>query len=471
MHSVGIVDLVTYFPRNCGSLDALEVTVGLGQRRMSFVTDREDVTSLALTVLDRLVRKAGIGYGAIGRLEVGTETLLDRSKSVKSSLMQLFASCGNLEVEGLDNTNGCYGGTQAIFNSLNWIDSPDWCGKYAVVVCSDIAVYKPGSPARATGGAGSVAILLGRGDQVCIEIERGLKSTLMQHTYDFFKPDGNTEYPTVHGADTMECYIRGLESTYAKWKERCAASVPSTTNISSVSNGVSSSGESDNTKECSPVPVSLDNGVDYVLFHTPFNKMIRKALGRMHWHDIKYSGATARDKSLYDYCGVGDDPHFSNRQVTKTFEKFTRDMYEDMVAPGAWLAVETGNIYTGSLYANLYALMAAGNNNSNSNMEGKRILAYSYGSGMAASTFSMRVVSTRNFGTSSTREEIMAKMDERVPVDSGVFEKWMRIGQVNWNRFGYVPTGSIDEMDDLTFYLKEVLSDGRRVHGRKMDDK
>ena len=56
---------------------------------MGFCTDREDVNSLCLTVLDRLVKKSGISYSEIGRLEVGTETLIDKSKSVKSVLMQV----------------------------------------------------------------------------------------------------------------------------------------------------------------------------------------------------------------------------------------------------------------------------------------------------------------------------------------------------------------------------------------------
>jgi len=58
---------------------------------MGFCTDREDVNSLCLTVLDRLVKRNGLGYQDIGRLEVGTETLLDKSKSVKSVLMQVGA--------------------------------------------------------------------------------------------------------------------------------------------------------------------------------------------------------------------------------------------------------------------------------------------------------------------------------------------------------------------------------------------
>jgi hydroxymethylglutaryl-CoA synthase len=95
-------------------------TVGLGQTRMGFCSDREDINSLCLTTLDRLVSKHGLSYSQIGRLEVGTETLIDKSKSVKSVLMKLFEESGNSDVEGVDSTNACYGGTAALFNCLAW---------------------------------------------------------------------------------------------------------------------------------------------------------------------------------------------------------------------------------------------------------------------------------------------------------------------------------------------------------------
>jgi hydroxymethylglutaryl-CoA synthase len=69
-------------------------------------------------------------YSSIGRLEVGTETILDKSKSVKTVLMQLFEESGNYDVEGIDTTNACYGGTAALFNALAWIESSSWDGKY-----------------------------------------------------------------------------------------------------------------------------------------------------------------------------------------------------------------------------------------------------------------------------------------------------------------------------------------------------
>ena len=104
--------------------------------------------SIALTTLSSLFRKYSIDPNSIGRLEVGTETLLDKSKSVKSVLMQLFEKSGNLNVEGVDTVNACYGGTNAVFNAINWIESSAWDGRNAVVVAGDIALYKKGNADR-----------------------------------------------------------------------------------------------------------------------------------------------------------------------------------------------------------------------------------------------------------------------------------------------------------------------------------
>jgi len=108
------------------------------------------------------------GYEQIGRLEVGTETIIDKSKSVKTVLMQLFEPSGNTDVEGVDTTNACYGGTSALLNAIAWVQSPFWDGRLALVVCGDIAVYPVGS-ARPTGGAGAVAMLIGPDAPIVID--------------------------------------------------------------------------------------------------------------------------------------------------------------------------------------------------------------------------------------------------------------------------------------------------------------
>ena len=61
-------------------------------------------------------------------MEVGTETIIDKSKSVKTALMSVLSECGNHDVEGVDTTNACYGGTAALLNAVNWIESSAWDG-------------------------------------------------------------------------------------------------------------------------------------------------------------------------------------------------------------------------------------------------------------------------------------------------------------------------------------------------------
>ena len=104
-------------------------TIGLGQSKMAFVTDCEDVVSIALTSVSNLMRKNNIDPMSIGRLEVGTETLIDKAKSMKTCLMPLFKP--NTDIEGLSTTNACYGGTNALFSTLDWINSSSWDGKHS----------------------------------------------------------------------------------------------------------------------------------------------------------------------------------------------------------------------------------------------------------------------------------------------------------------------------------------------------
>jgi hydroxymethylglutaryl-CoA synthase len=89
---------------------------------------------------------------------VGSETIIDKSKSIKSVLMSVIR---NKDVEGVMSVNACYGGTAALFNSIAYLQSDQGVNKYAIVIAADIAMYPPG-PARPTGGVGAVAILLKR---------------------------------------------------------------------------------------------------------------------------------------------------------------------------------------------------------------------------------------------------------------------------------------------------------------------
>lgn len=152
---------------------------------MAVATDREDVASISLTSLKNLMEKNDVHPNMIGRLEVGTETLIDKAKSLKTVLMSFFKDSGNHDVEGVTSINACYGSTNAIFNTLNWIESSSWDGRLGIVISSDVAVY-PKGPARATGGVGSIAILIGPDAPIVFD---PVRATFIDNQFDFYKPN------------------------------------------------------------------------------------------------------------------------------------------------------------------------------------------------------------------------------------------------------------------------------------------
>lgn len=58
-------------------------------------------------------------------------------------------------------------------------------GRYGIVISADIAVYSKG-PARPTGGAGAIAILVGPNAPIVFD---NVRATYMENAYDFYKPD------------------------------------------------------------------------------------------------------------------------------------------------------------------------------------------------------------------------------------------------------------------------------------------
>lgn len=295
---------------------------------MAFVDDREDINSICLTVVQSLVEKYGVSYADIGRLEVGTETIIDKSKSVKSVLMQLLAASGNSNVEGVDTTNACYGGTNALFNAINWLESPYWDGRYAIVVAADIAVYKNGA-ARPTGGAGAVAMLLGR--NAPIVFDRGLRVSHMEHVYDFYKPDLHSEYPEVDGPLSNVCYIKALDTCYNRYLDKVQKKT--------------------DDKKCSTL-------FDFMLFHCPYTKLVQKSYARMSFNDFRRNSSDASFAEFSHLANVPIEQSYGNREIEKAFMSYTKDAFDTKVAPGLVAAKNIGNMYCASLYGGLASLIS-----------------------------------------------------------------------------------------------------------------
>lgn len=321
---------------------------------------------MSLTVVSRLLKNYNVDPKAVGRLEVGTETILDKSKSVKSVLMQLFGD--NTNLEGVDTVNACYGGTNAVFNSVNWIESSAWDGRDAIAVAGDIALYAKGN-ARPTGGAGAVAMLIG--PDAPIVMEPGLRGTYMQHAYDFYKPDLTSEYPYVDGHYSVNCYTKALDAAYRDYCRREAKLA-----INGSSNGA------DDTK------TSLDR-FDYLAFHAPTCKLVQKSYARLLYHDYLHNAdAPAFADVAPELRDMDYEKSLTDKVVEKTFMTLTKKKFQERVNPAIQVATMCGNMYCASVWGGLASLISFVDSKA---LEGKRIGLFSYGSGLASSFMSFRV--------------------------------------------------------------------------------
>ncbi|XP_056593360.1 hydroxymethylglutaryl-CoA synthase, cytoplasmic isoform X1 [Triplophysa dalaica] len=454
---VGIIALDVYMPSQYVDQAELEefdgvgagkYTVGLGQSRMGFCTDREDINSLCLTVVQQLMERNGLSYDSVGRLEVGTETIIDKSKSVKTVLMQLFEESGNTDVEGVDTTNACYGGTAALFNAVNWVESSSWDGRYALVVAGDIAVYATGS-ARPTGGAGAVAMLVG--PNAPLAFERGLRGTHMQHAYDFYKPDMVSEYPVVDGKLSIQCYLGALDRCYSVYRNKIHAQWQR---------------EGLETRFC------LED-FGFMLFHSPYCKLVQKSLARLVLNDfLSHPSPNTQSgpfSGLEAFRDVKIEDTYFDRDVEKAFMKASTELFEQKTKASLLISNQNGNMYTPSVYGCLASVLAQ---HTPHQLAGQRIGVFSYGSGFAATLYSIRVTQDATPGSAldkmvSSLCDLKARLDSRKQISPALFADIMKIREETHHLANYVPQGSVDDLIPGTWYLTRVDEKHRRQYARR----
>ncbi|XP_040851530.1 hydroxymethylglutaryl-CoA synthase, mitochondrial isoform X1 [Ochotona curzoniae] len=453
---VGILALEVYFPaqyvdqtdlEKFNNVEAGKYTVGLGQTQMGFCSVQEDINSLCLTVVQRLMERTQLPWDSVGRLEVGTETIIDKSKAVKTVLMELFKDSGNTDIEGIDTTNACYGGTASLFNAANWMESSYWDGRYALVVCGDIAVYPDGN-ARPTGGAGAVAMLIG--PHAPLALEQGLRGTHMENAYDFYKPNLASEYPLVDGKLSIQCYYRALDRCYTAYRQK-----------------IQKQWKQDGIDR----PFTL-NDFQYMIFHTPFCKLVQKSLARLVFNDF-LSASDDTKASLYKgleaFKGLKLEDTYTNKEVDKALLKASLDTYNKKTKASLYLSTHNGNMYTSSLYGCLASLLS---HHSAQELAGSRIGAFSYGSGLAASLFSFRVSQDASPGSPldklvSSISDLPKRLASRKKMSPEQFTEIMNEREHFFHKVNFSPPGDTKNLFPGTWYLERVDELYRRKYARR----
>lgn len=452
VENVGILAMELYFPSQYVDQNDLEkfdevstgkYTIGLGQSKMGFCSDREDINSLCLTALHRLIEKNNIDLHDIGRLEVGTETIIDKSKSVKTFLMTLFTKVGATDIEGIDTTNACYGGTAALFNAINWVESSSWDGRKAIVVAGDIAVYGKG-PARPTGGAGAVAMLVG--PNAPLVFDRGVRASYMTHAYDFYKPDLASEFPFVDGKLSIKCYLSALDNCYNLFCKKMRSTEPDFKGL-----------------------LSLDG----MLFHSPYCKLVQKSLARVCFNDFLNASPAEREKQfpgLLDFSNHKLEETYFDRGVEKAFMTYSEELFKEKTKPSLHIARNVGNMYTPSLYGGLLSYLIS---KSPEQLVGKKFALFSYGSGLASTMYSINICNDATAGSKlanliNSLHGTVSFLDKRECVDPKIFSDIMEVRTKNYHTAPYQPSGSIDILFPGTYYLINIDDQRRRTYERKV---
>ncbi|PWZ12838.1 Hydroxymethylglutaryl-CoA synthase [Zea mays] len=422
---VGILAMDIYFPPSCVQQEALEAhdgaskgkyTIGLGQDCMAFCSEVEDVISMSLTVVNSLLKKYKIDPKLIGRLEVGSETVIDKSKSIKTWLMQIFE------------------------------------------------VYAEG-PARPTGGAAAIAMLIG--PNAPISFESKYRASHMAHVYDFYKPDLASEYPSpdpsecfwlsisefnifttaplfqvVDGKLSQTCYLMALDSCYRQFCNKYEKIAGKQFSISDA---------------------------EYFVFHSPYNKLVQKSFARLYYNDFmrncSYVDDDAKEK-LQSFSNLTGEESYQSRDLEKASQQVAKHLYGIKVQPTTLLPKQIGNMYTASLYAALASVLY----NKHDSLNGQRIVMFSYGSGLTSTMFSLRLnngqhpFSLSNIGSVLGVTEKLQSRHETLP------EKFVETLKLMEHRYGakdFETSSDTSLLQPGTFYLTKVDSMYRRFYSQK----
>lgn len=350
----------------------------------------------------------------------------------------------------MDNKNACYGGTAALMNSVNWVESSSWDGRLAIVVMVDIAIYAAG-PARPTGGAGAVALLIG--PNAALEISH-VRQNYFRHTFDFYKPDLSSEYPTVDGPLSIKTYFESLDKCYQGWRVKHK-----------------------NVSETKSHKV-LEN-LDHVCFHCPFAKLVQKSFGRLLYNDLitcpdELQKAIGKENFLLvdQFRNISSEASFVDKNLEKAFVKVSNNLFAEKCLPTLLVSKNVGNMYTPSVYGCLLSLLGSG-----SVKGGEEIGMFSYGSGVCATFYTIKAHANAQLHNITLHmSQLKARLQNRHKLscdEMEVFcaqrEKSNSLRRESLSPDGFVPSGPLHLIEPGASVIRKIDHKWRRFYQKAAD--
>lgn len=181
--------------------------------------------------------------------------------------------------------------------------------------------------------------------------------------------------PVVDGHFSLKCYTEAVDACYKTYGAREET-------LKKTQNGTNGA-QRDESK------APLDR-FDNICFHAPTCKLVQKSYGRMLYNDYLANPSNpAFAEVAPELRDVDYEKSITDKNIEKTFMGLTKKSFAERVRPSLDVPTLCGNMYTATVYAGLASLIS---NVSFDPSQAKRIGFFSYGSGLAASMFSAKVV-------------------------------------------------------------------------------
>jgi len=275
-------------------------------------------------------------------------------------------------------------------------------------------------------------------------LDRGVRSSHMQHVYDFYKPEMVSEYPVVDAKLSIQCYLSALDNCYAKYKAKAQK------------------------RGLGPVNLNSFNGL---LFHSPYCKLVQKSLARLSLNDyldLSDEEKASNHPDLEKMKNVKLEDSYFDRDVEKAFMTHSLKTFEAKTKPSLKVATNVGNMYTPSVYGGLISYMIS---QPIQNLAGHRIALFSYGSGMASSFFTIKISDNCNEDSplvkfSKVIEDVQSRLDSRQKLAPEEFVATLNLREKAIDSAPFVPQGNVKGMFPGSWFLTNIDEMHRRTYDR-----
>ena len=182
----------------------------------------------------------------------------------------------------------------------------------------------------------------------------------------------------VDGALSQEAYLTALDSCYAGYRGKVSKKYQ--------------------------LQLTADSPA-FLLFHCPYCKLVQKSVARLRYND--FMAGPEGDSALEAFRNVSHQDSLTDRDLEKAFVADTKDLFNEKTDVTLNCSRELGNTYTASLWFGLVSTIC---NVPDEDLVGQQLLCFSYGSGVAATMFSLHV--ERSVATMAQNLNLAERLDK-----------------------------------------------------------